>query len=60
MGFNSDTRAQEVRKCAKTLHHCISRHHISQVVLGHLGGLFIGSAGTDLLWVGEVFMCIGA
>ena len=57
MGFSSDTRAQEVSNCAKTLHHCISRHHhISQV--GHLGGLFIGSAGTDLLWVGEVFMCI--
>ena len=26
------TKEQEVRKCAKTLHHCISRHHISQVV----------------------------
>ena len=25
------TRAQEVGKCAKNLHHCISRHHISQV-----------------------------
>ena len=56
MGFSSDTRAQEVSKCAKTLHHCISRHHISQV--GHLGGLFTGSAGTDLLWIGEVFRCI--
>ena len=55
-GFSSGKKAQEVSECAKTPHHCIYRHHISLV--GHLGGLFIGSAGTDLLWVGEVFMCI--
>ena len=44
------------KKMCQTLNHCIPRHHISQV--GHLGGLFIDSAGIDLLWVGEVFVCL--